>query len=375
MIEPESHDQLKREIAERMAEDRVLLDQLRADIAPLKSEVRRIQPRSTTSISLVGTDGGNNKLHFDPFLVQLVRVVDSSNNEYCLQAITPSTNILALSAKQFNQDGTPLTALGEMMAYLGVDQLSELSSMIRINEHGHSQSSEWVEVYRELVEWSILFSLIRKKDFGTDTLVVFDGLLRSVIFAGDHFKKYLQGIQEGIERQKQKNRRRIYVTGVAKHSQVLTRYRLAMALERILTTDYPAYVSVPRTIELKSYHWPRSVVNENAFNTFSGGQMFLVKFGPRSHDPIWIVDIYQPQASEAHIILGYLLADALNGFPVPYYPQCLQRAHENAALVDFDLDILQDQIFAGLRTVLDDEAPTLDAFRLQDADPAQQRYG
>jgi len=36
-----------------------------------------------------------------------------------------------------------------------------------------------------------------------------------------------------------------------------------------------------------------------------------------------------------------MLNDARDGFPVPFYPQSLQRAHENAALVDFDMEILE----------------------------------
>ncbi len=69
-----------------------------------------------------------------------------------------------------------------------------------------------------------------------------------------------------------------------------------------------------------------------------------------------------------------MLADAINGFPVPFYPQCLQKAHENAALVDFDFDILQDYIFDGVRNILGEQATALDIFRLQDSDPAQRRY-
>src|SRR6266446_6708197 len=111
MIEPESHDRLRAEISERIRADRGLLDTLRAEIRPLLADVRRIQPRTTTSISLVGTDGGNNSLQFDPFLVQLIRVVDSSNNEYCLEAITPTTSVSALSARQFSGDSRPQTAL------------------------------------------------------------------------------------------------------------------------------------------------------------------------------------------------------------------------------------------------------------------------
>jgi hypothetical protein len=99
-----------------------------------------------------------------------------------------------------------------------------------------------------------------------------------------------------------------------------------------------------------------------------------VKFGSRPRDPIWPVDIFLPQSHNAAVILGCMLGDALNGFPVPLYPRCLQRAHENAALVDFDFDILQDQVFEGIRQILGQESPALDTFRLQDTDPAQRRY-
>src|SRR5579859_7255741 len=119
MIDPDSGKRLKEEIAERMLADRALLDQLRGEIKPLRSAIRRIQPRNTTSISLVATDGGNNSLQFDPFLVQVVRIVDSNDNEYCLEAITPTTSISSLSVKQFEADGSPRTALGKMMKFLG----------------------------------------------------------------------------------------------------------------------------------------------------------------------------------------------------------------------------------------------------------------
>jgi hypothetical protein len=377
LIEPESHEKLRREIGERIRADRSLLDGLRAEIRPLRANVRRIQPRSTTSISLVGADGGNNSLQFDPFLVQLIRVVDSSNNEYCLEAITPSTDVRRLSATQFEEP----SALGEMMRDLEVADLPGLSHMIRPGGGNTPKSPSWVQVYRELVEWAILYRILKTKDFGTDTLIVCDGLLRSKVFAGDLFKKYLERAQAAIDEQWQANRRRIYLVGVAKHSKVLSRYRLAMSLENIMTTDYPAYVEVPREIEEKAYIWSEYARGddrelENAeINKFVGGKMFLVKFGAGTRDPIWPIDVFLPQRDEAQAILGYLLADAINGFPVPLYPRCLQKAHENAALVDFDFDILQDEIFSGVRDVLDTDAPVLDAFRLQDSDPAQRRYG
>src|SRR5947207_12773016 len=144
MIEPESHEQLRREISELITADRALLDGLRAEIRPLRAQVTRIQPRTTTSISLVATDGGNNSLQFDPFLVQLVRVVDSSNNEYCLEAITPTTDVSRLSAAQFRDDGQPATALGELMRDLGADDLPRLTHMIRPGTGDAPRSPSWV---------------------------------------------------------------------------------------------------------------------------------------------------------------------------------------------------------------------------------------
>lgn len=379
MIDPASQAQLKEAIADCIGADHGVLDALREEIRPLKNTTRRIQPRATTSISLVGTDGGNNQLQFDPFLIQLVRVVDSSNNEYCLEAVSPTTHIEKLDKRQFNDDGSPRTPLGEMMAYLGVNSLPRLSHMIRPGTKGEPVSPSWVQVYRELVEWAILFSIM-KKDFGTDTLIVSDGLLRSKVFAKDLFQRLLKGIKENIGAQWAQSRRRVYLAGVAKHSKVLSRYRLAMALEGVLQVDYPSYVEVPREVEERAYVWSEFARGDDRaaeggeINKFVGGKMFLVKFGSHRRDPAWPVDIFVPQVSDAQVILGSMLADAINGFPVPHYPRCLQKAHENAALVDFDFDILQDFIYEGVRGCLGVQASTLDVFQLQDADPAQRRY-
>ena len=263
------------------------------------------------------------------------------------------------------------------MDYLGVRTLDKLSTMITDNQNGVLVSVSWTQVYRELVEWAILFSIVREKQFGSDTLIVFDGLLRSKVFSGTLFRKLREGIDEAISVHRLKHRRKIYIVGLAKHSQVLTRYRLAMALEGVLSTDYPAFVEIPREIERNSYLWKeyaREDSDSGEVNKYVGGKLFFAKFGNHSQDPIWPVDILISQQADAPATLGYLLADALNGFPVPFYPLCLQKAHENAALVDFDFDILQDQIFDSIRNILGDEAPILDKARFQDEDPASVRY-
>jgi len=379
MIDPQSMGELRNAIRTQIAGDSTLLDRLRQEIRALKPATRLIQPRATTSISLVGTDGGNNQVQFDPFLVQLVRVVDSSNNEYCLEAVSPTTSVTALSTRQFKQDASPRTALGKMMAYLGVTSLIQLSSMIRANDQDRPVSPSWVQVYRELVEWAILFVVLREKDFGTDTIIVCDGLLRSKVFSGELFKKYMAGLREGIEDQYKRTRRRLYLAGVCKSSKVLDRYRLAMAVEAVMSTDYAAFVEVPRDLEEKAYVWSEYARGDDRaleggeVNKFVGGKMFFVKFGNRKRDPIWPVDIFLPQVSEAPTILGYLLADALDGFPVPFYPRCPRTAHESAALVDFDFGILQEQIYDGVRSILP-YGQELGTFRSRDQAPARRRY-
>lgn len=379
MIDPESHARLSDEIRNRITSDMAVLTTLRDEIKPLRSSVHRIQPRTTTSISLVATDGGNNSLQFDPFLIQLIRVVDSSNNEYCLDAISPTTDVKHLSNRQLS-NGEAKTSLGRMMLALGVSDLPSLTPMIVAKEGGAPVSPSWVQVYRELVEWAILYDVVKTKEFGSDTLIVFDGLLRSKVFKGELFNKYLELMQQAINEQRKKSRRNIYLVGVAKHSKVLSRYRLAFALEKILTTNYPAYLEVPREIEEKAYVWSEYARGDDRaleggeVNKYVGGKMFLVKFGNNPQDPIWPIDIFLPQANDAQVILGYLLADAIEGFPVPLYPRCLQKAHENAALVDFDFDILQDEVVNGIRKALNGDAALLDAFRLQEADPAKVRY-
>jgi hypothetical protein len=380
MFDPASQAQLKQAIADCLVSDQGILQELRDEIRPLRQQTKRIQPRATTSISLVGTDGGNNQLQFDPFLVQLIRVVDSSNNEYCLEAISPTTPIDVLGRRHFDKQGAPVSALGEMMKYLNAETLPRLSHMIRPKDKGVPVSPSWVQVYRELFEWAILFSIL-KKDFGTDTLIICDGLLRSKVFAGDNFARLIAGIKERIDQQWARHRRRIYIAGVAKHSKVLARYRLAMALERVLQTEYAAFVEVPRDVEEKAYVWSEFARGDDResegreINKFVGGKMFLVKFGSHPRDPVWPVDIFTAQKDDAQVILGSMLADAINGFPVPHYPRCLQKAHENAALVDFDFDILQDYIYEGIRRTLGEQSRTLDVFQLQDSDPAQKRYG
>jgi len=189
----------------RIQEDQKLLDELRAEVRPLASEARIIKPRTVTSVSLVASDGGNNKLYFDPFYIQLIRVVDSYGKRLFLGTISQTTDTDKLSRYQFNEKGEPITPLGIMMKDLGVDPplLSELSPMIPksniIRETPEKVSPSWVQVYRDICEWAVLYDLLCHHTFATDTLIVRDGPLRSKLFAKDYFLKWRRKVEEAID--------------------------------------------------------------------------------------------------------------------------------------------------------------------------------
>jgi hypothetical protein len=374
----EDIDDMRSEILQAVMDDQSVLHELRKDVMPLRDDVQQLRERSTTAISFVATDGGNNAIEFDPFLVHLVRVVDSSNNELLLQALTRGANLNQLSEKLLKDGARNPTGLSKLMRRLGTRSLMELSHMIRVDDSGRAVSPSWVQTYRELHEWAILLDIIESKEFATDTILVVDGFLRTKIFAGALFRNYLDMIDEAAEKHRQKNRG-IYIAGIAKKSKVLSRYRLAMALENVLRTNYPAYVAVPRALEEKTYQWSEyargqdNADPEQEAAKFVGGNMYFVKFGSRPTDPIWPIDVLTSQVRDASKTLGFLLADAKQGFPLPLYPRCLQTAHEYAALVDFDMAILQDMIFDAVRTTID-SPDVLDIFRLEDPDPGAERY-
>ena len=62
MINFTEHKEICGMIENCLLEDHQILDELRSDVRPLIGKTNRIKPQTTTSISLVGTDGGNNQI-------------------------------------------------------------------------------------------------------------------------------------------------------------------------------------------------------------------------------------------------------------------------------------------------------------------------
>ncbi|WUH98234.1 hypothetical protein OHR68_32750 [Spirillospora sp. NBC_00431] len=374
MFDPDQLTELKERIRAQVSADGLVLNELIEEVRPMSGEVRTIKPRAATSVALMASDGGNNKVAFNPFYLQVVRVVDSQGKELLLDVVSPTVDTDALSRNHFDAQGQPVSALGRLMADLGVDTLRQLSPMMS------GSSPSWVQVYRDLCEWATLYDLICYRNYVNDTLIVRDGLLRSKIFAGDLFVQMYVLMRTAIDRVAREERRKIWLVGLAKKTQVLEYYRLAISLAKILGRGSPCFVPVPRGLQSRVYQWEeyyRSVDDtarggENP--KFNIGEMYFVRFGPRSGDPVWTVDLLACQTNEAQAVFGYLLDDAVAGFPIPLYPHCLQQADAFSRVADMDLDIVEDNLVNAVRDqVGEDLAPIVDALRLA-TDVAARRY-
>lgn len=222
-------------------------------------------------------------------------------------------------------------------------------------------SRSWVLTYRDLCEWGVLYNLICYIGFTHNTVIVKDGLLRSKIFKYSTgkplFIEMMKRIKQAIKTNYETKKIKIFFVGLAKHSQVLTRYSLALQLENIFPAGEPRFAEVPKNMEEKSYVWKEYMRKSDdeeggEVNKYAVGNLFLVRFGKKKADPIWAIDLLDSQKTQADEIFGYLYMDTLDGFPIPHYPACLQKALEHAQIVDFDLDLLQDQVVKAVKNIL-----------------------
>ena len=76
------------------------------------------------------------------------------------------------------------------------------------------------------------------------------------------------------------------------------------------------------------------------------------------------MDIAEWQVPEADKVLGQLTVDAQQGFPIPDYPMCIQKAHDFAKLTGLEVAILEDLLLEGMcENLSSDETDRL--FRLK----------
>lgn len=361
--------EVRKRIYEAYQQESPILQELRNDARILANHIKPVRPYSVNAVSFVSSDGGDNRLIFNPAVIELVRVVDSRGNQCAFDAIASNAKIRDLNERL--KAGSPwlVEPLKRLCEDVDIHEVEELSYLLRGLDEGRSTAA--IRCYRDIVEWAVLYDLIVNYEWGTDTIIVRDGLLRTKSFKRDIFPKIDAKIREGVEKHKRKNVN-IAIVGVAKQSAVLSRLAVALELEGVFHKPFPCYAKVPKKIEEKCYHYDRTWLDtyeaiqehnekredgtpEKPYLYQSMGQMYLVKFGDRTFDPVWPVDIASWQTDDADRIIGQLTVDAQQGFPIPDYPMCIQKAHEHAKISGIEVAILQDILFEGMTRNLNEQ--------------------
>lgn len=362
-------DEFRKRIYEAYQKEEPIMEELRKHAKVFADLIKPIRPYSVNAVSFVSSDGGDNRLFFNPAVIELVRVVDSRGNQCAIDAIASNTKTKDLNERVKADSPLLVEPLKRLCEDLGIQEVEQLSYLLSGLEEG--KSTGVIRCYRDIVEWAVLYDLIVNYEWGSDTIIVRDGLLRTKSFKRELFPKIDAKIREGIEKHRRKNVN-ISIVGVAKQSAVLSRLAVALELEGVFHKPYPCYAKVPKELEEECYKFDRTWLDtyesiqadnqarkegepEKPYLYQSMGQMYLVKFGDRTFDPIWPVDIASWQVPYADRIIGQLTVDAQHGFPIPDYPMCIQKAHDYAKVSGIEVSILQDILFEGITQKLNDQ--------------------
>ena len=310
---------------------RSALEQERPMLVDLRDRVREFEIhelgyRRCYAISPVATDGGENRLTFEPFNLEILRVVDSDGRER-FQKILPLSGGPGIFRAAFDRtfpDHVPL--LAEFLERLDV-RYDELSYLLNPDRTAGDLRSA-VQPFRDIVEWAVLLDIAWKPG-QTKALVIRDGLLRSLALRKEILPKLGRSFEEAYREKGS------LLVGVAKRSKVLNYLSLALALEGTLRKSYPCFCDVPKEIEREAHPVDEICV-------LLGG------------DFVEGVGIFPGQAWEVDSsdydqeILEYLAETAKSSFPTPGYPEPLIRAHEGAVLHGMEMAVLEDMFIEEL---------------------------
>ncbi len=349
-------EQLRSKVLAAYRADDPTLGRFREYARRLRADVRPLRTYAVNAVSFVSADGGDNRLRLDPAAVELVRVVDSRGNQCALDAVPGTVTLHELEQRAVSGNPNVVPPIERLCGDLGKG-LGDLSFIIRgLGQSGKSTGA--LRCYRDIVEWAVLYDLVANPglQWGGDTILIRDGLLRTKSFKRDVFPLIDRKLREAVAAHAKRNVT-LSLVGVAKQSAVLGRLAVALELEATFHKSFPCYVRVPEDIEKECYNFDRtwldtyetSEPDDDGRRLYQSlGRLFLVKFGDQSLDPVWPVDVAEWQFKEVEKILGQLTVDAQQGFPIPDYPMTIQRAHDFAKLTGLEIAILEDLLLEGM---------------------------
>ncbi len=348
-----SYDDLKVKMNEAVEKEAAQVDELRREVRRLT--VRKLDHRPCKTIAPLGTDGGENRLTFEPLNLEIIRVVDSEGQELVQEVIAISED-----DSVFREMSRRLPVMRQLLKSLGIE-FEGLSYLLGSKKSPDvervSDNRGRVRAFRDILEWAVLLDLA-SRDWPVDVLLLRDGLLRTKTLKRETFPK----LDVAFRRSLRNRQRKVFLLGVAKSSAVLSKLSLAMLLERTFDRDYPCYAEVPQDLEAKCYNFDRTWLETSSDNADSERQLYqsfgrlhLIKLGKSPDSPVLPVDVpvWLPNNRKQEV-LEYLVNDALDNFPVLGYPSALQRAHDHAVLTGLEMTVLGDLMTDALRDHVDD---------------------
>ena len=363
-------EKIRKAVRDAYRHGRKTMEELRRDASSLS--LHKLGHYDVNAVAFVAADGGNRPIGeegegFNPDMVEMVRVVDSLGRERFLDAVAAHQSAADL-VKQA-RDSKPLQVLCDD---LGVTNIGELTDW-----GGNQKSRHMVRTYREIAEWAVIYHLIvKKEEWGSDTVLVREGPLRSLFFKPEIFRRLDEKFRAAYKRHKD-NGVTVSLVGISKSSVILSRLSVALTLEKTFEKDHACYAEVPRDTAEKFYakRWLDTLETAPANSDYqSMGEMYLVKFGTLPLSPVWAVDVAEWQREDAPAVLGQLAADARPGFPIPDFPMSVQKAHEHARIGPLENSILSDILLEEMGVKSPDERERLYRLKHLGEDITARRY-
>jgi hypothetical protein len=319
-------EQVREELRRALEVEQPLLDGLRTQVRAFR--IQEIGYRRCYAISPVATDGGENRLTFDPLNLEIIRVVDSDGHER-FQKILPlsgGTEIFRAAFDSKQPQHAPV--LARFLERLDIEY-AELSYFLDVaRTEGDLRAA--VRPFRDIVEWAVLLDIAWNPG-QTTALVIRDGLLRTKALRPKVIAKLAKSFEDAYRD------RGSLLVGVAKRSKVLNYLSLGLALEETFKKKYPCFCEVPREIEREAHPRWRSWLEEATF-----GILHLAKLAEDPDGIVLPVDVPEWLMPRRKEILEYLAETAKSSFPTVGYPEPLIKAHEGAVLHGFEMSILED---------------------------------
>ena len=90
-------EELKKRVFHAYKNEEPVIQKFRDYAKQLKCNIKPIREYSVNAVSFVSSDGGDNRLYFNPATIELVRVVDSLGNQCALDAIASNLQVKELN--------------------------------------------------------------------------------------------------------------------------------------------------------------------------------------------------------------------------------------------------------------------------------------